>query len=149
VTVSNSPAEPVVLDTNVVSELMRRAPATAVLAWVERQHAAAVCTTSVTIAEVRYGIERLPSGRRKNQLEAATTDVLAAFSDRVLPFDTSAAEHYAWVVVERERAGMPITVFDAQIAAICRLHGAVLATRNTTDFLGLGLDLADPWALGG
>jgi predicted nucleic acid-binding protein len=149
VTISDNPAGLVVLDTNVVSELMRRAPAAPVLAWLERQPPAAVCTTAVTIAEVRHGIARLPEGRRRDQLEAATTEVLSAFSDRILPFDADTAEHYARLVVERERAGMPITGFDAQIAAICRLHGAVLATRNTTDFLGLGLDLTDPWTIGG
>jgi predicted nucleic acid-binding protein len=139
----------VVLDTNLVSELMRPVPFAGVLAWVERQPARAGCTTAVTVAEVQYGIARLPSGRRKDELETAMTEVLAAFSDRILPFDSSAAVHYAQVVVERERAGTPITGFDAQIAAIRWLHGAVLATRNTTDFLGLGLDLVDPWALGG
>jgi predicted nucleic acid-binding protein len=142
-------AGPVVLDTNVVSELMRRAPADAVLAWVGRQEPAAVCTTAVTVAEVKYGIARLPSGRRKTQLEAATAEVFEAFADRVLPFDVAAADLYAQLVVERERAGTPITGVDAQIAAICRQHGAVLATPNTADFVGLGLSLTDPWVSGG
>jgi predicted nucleic acid-binding protein len=138
----------VVLDTNVVSELMRSAPAGGVLAWADRQDPAAVCTTSVTLAEVSYGIERLPPGRRRGLLQAAAEDVFTAFADRILPFDAAAVGHYAQVVVEREHAGAPISGFDAQIAAICRLHDAVLATRNTSDFDHLGLELVDPWAGG-
>jgi predicted nucleic acid-binding protein len=136
----------VVLDSNVVSELMRTAPEPEVLAWVDRQDAARVCTTSVTVAEVRYGIARLPSGRRQEALWAAADDVFTVFADRVLPFDATAAVHYADVVVERERAGAPISALDAQIAAVCRVHAAALATRNTADFDGLGLELTDPWS---
>lgn len=138
----------VVLDTNVVSELMRPAPDAGVVAWVSQVHPPAVCTTSVTLAEVRFGITRLPTGRRRTRLDDAADDVFVAFADRVLPFDAAAAGHYADVVVERERAGAPISGFDAQIAAICRSHGAALATRNTDDFERLGLDLIDPWTVG-
>ena len=136
----------VVLDSNVVSELMRTTPAPEVVAWVDRQDAARVCTTSVTVAEVRYGIARLPAGRRQDALWAAADDVFTVFTDRVLPFDAAAAVHYADVVVERERAGAPISALDAQIAAVCRVRAASLATRNTADFDGLGLELTDPWS---
>lgn len=135
----------VILDTNVVSELMRAAPDARVEGWVRGLPPAAVYTTSVTAAEVRYGIARLPAGRRKDLLLDAAADVFGAFADRVLPFDAAAAGHYADIVAQREQAGSPISGFDAQVAAICRLHAASLATRNTDDFLRLDLDLIDPW----
>ena len=136
------------LDTNVISELMRPAPDRGVVAWVSRLSPATVCTTAVTLAEVRFGIARLPSGRRRALLDVAADDVFATFADRVLPFDAVAAGQYGDVVVERECAGAPISGFDAQIAAICIAHRAALATRNTSDFDGLGLDLIDPWITG-
>ncbi len=133
------------LDTNVISELMRPEPNSGVVAWVTRLSPAAVCTTAVSLAEVRFGIARLPSGRRRALLNAAADDVFVTFADQVLPFDAVAARQYADVVVERERAGAPISGFDAQIAAICRANRAALATRNTSDFDRLGLNLIDPW----
>lgn len=136
----------IVLDTNVVSELMRPAPAATVLRWVGDLAPPKVHTTAVTLAEVRFGIVRLPLGRRRATLMNAADDVFGAFRDRILPFDCQAAERYAEIVVEREQRGMPISGFDAQIAAICRTHSAVLATRNLPDFELLGLDLVDPWA---
>lgn len=147
---TGSPTAPdlVVLDTNVVSELMRAAPDLRVEGWVRTVPPATVCTTSVTIAEVRFGIARLPAGRRRAMLADAADDVFGAFADRILSFDAAAAGHYADVVVERERSGAPIAGFDAQIAAICRSHRAALATRNTQDFARLGLDLVDPWLTG-
>lgn len=134
-----------VLDTNVVSELMRPAPAEPVLAWLSRVPPAQVCTTAVTLAEVRFGIARLPAGRRRSLLALAADDVFGAFASRVLPFDADASACYADVVVERDLSGAPISGFDAQTAAICRLHRGVLATRNLGDFEGLGLHLVDPW----
>jgi predicted nucleic acid-binding protein len=141
------PAGPgsVVLDTNVVSELMRPVPNPSIEAWVRRLAPGGVYTTAVTLAEVRFGIARLPSGRRRALLEIAADEVFDTFADRVLPFDGVAAGHYANVVVEREHVGAPISGFDAQIASICRAHNAALATRNTSDFDHLGLDLIDPW----
>ena len=138
----------IVLDINVVSELMRASPAGDVVAWVSRQPAAAVTTTSVARAEVQYGIARLLAGSRRESLLAAADSVFTLFDDLVLPFDAAAARHYADIVVQREHAGAPISGFDAQIAAICRAHGAALATRNTRDFVGLGLDLCNPWEPG-
>lgn len=147
---TGSPTAPrsIVLDTNVVSELMRVAPDVHVEGWVRAVPPAMVYTTSVTLAEVRFGIARLPAGRRRALLADAADDVFGAFADRVLPFDAAAADHYADVVVEREQAGAPIAGFDAQIAAICRSRRAALATRNTDDFGRLGLDLIDPWLTG-
>lgn len=136
----------IVLDTNVVSELMRQTPAQPVLDWVRAQSAGVLCTTSVTLAEVRYGIARLPEGRRKGALRAAADDVFSAFADRVIAFDAVDAAHYADIAVARADAGIPISGFDAQIAAVCRHHRAALATRNIDDFKHLALDLVDPWA---
>lgn len=135
----------IVLDSNVVSELMRVAPSPAVVTWVQAQPPARLCTTSVTLAEIFYGVGRLPAGRRRSTLRAAADDVFTVFAERVLAFDAAAAAHYADVVVERERAGAPIDGFDAQIAAVCRSRRASLATRNVVDFEGLGLEVMNPW----
>lgn len=140
-----APPEPVVLDTNVVSELMRAAPDARVAGWMLEVPPTTVFTTSVTLGEVLFGIARLPAGRRRKLLSDAADDVFGKFADRILPFDTAAARQYAAIVTEREHGGTPIAGFDAQIAAICRCHGALLATRNTDDFSGLELDLINPW----
>ena len=134
--------------TNVISELMRAAPNVHVEGWVREVSPAMVYTTSVTLAEVRFGIARLPAGRRRALLSDAADDVFETVADRVLPFDATAADQYADIVVEREHAGTAIAGFDAQIAAICRSHRAALATRKPDDFGGLGLDLIEPWLIG-
>jgi len=133
-----------VVDTNVASELMRPTPSPPVVAWV-RTHTSQIYATSVTIAEVLNGIERLAESRRKDLLGVVAKDVFSAFADRVLSFDAEAAVHYAGIVAARERAGAPISGFDAQIAAICRVHDATLATRNTGDFHDTGVRVIDPW----
>jgi predicted nucleic acid-binding protein len=138
----------IVFDTNVVSELMRSEPSPAVVDWVRARPASELYTTSITLAEIRYGIERLPDGRRKQLLKTVADEVFAAFEEQVLPFDAEAAASYAAVVSERDRAGSPIDGFDAQIAAICRSHGAALATRNLKDFHGTGIEVLDPWQRG-
>jgi toxin FitB len=135
----------IILDTNVVSELMRPAPAPAVLAWLRRQAGSDLYTTAVTAAEVRSGIARLPDGKRKHDLARVANEVFAAFPDQVLPFDDAAASAYADLVARRENAGHPIDGFDGQIAAICGSHGAALATRNGKDFHDTGVTLTNPW----
>ena len=135
----------IVLDTNVVSELMRPSVAAPVRDWLAGQPAASLCTTAITVAEIRYGLERLASGQRKDRLIAAADDIFAAFSEFVLPFDAHAAARYAVIVAGRERADQPIDGFDAQIAAICRDHGAALATRNVKHFSDTGIEIIDPW----
>jgi toxin FitB len=135
----------IVVDTNVVSELMRSAPSERVLEWLRRQPARDLYTSAVTVAEVLYGIERLPAGRRQVELRSAATDVFGAFADQVLAFDLAAAREYALVVNHRERLGMPVEGFDAQIAAICRVRGAALATRNVSDFRETGIEVINPW----
>lgn len=135
----------IVFDTNVVSELMRPTPSPSVLNWVRQQRPSEVCTTAVTVAEICYGIERLPHGQRKDLLLTAAEDFFRAFGESVLPFDTSAAGWYGRIVSHRDRLGRPINGFDAQIAAICRNRGASVATRNVKDFEETGIAVIDPW----
>ena len=110
----------IILDTNVVSELMRPDPASQVAAWVRSRDRRELSMTSITLAEIRYGIARLPDGRRKQALLDTADDIFRAFSDQVLPVDAVAAEHYATIASTRERAGKPIRGFDALIAAVSR-----------------------------
>ena len=137
----------IVLDTNVVSELMRVKSAQVVVDWVDRQHSADIHLSAVTVAELYYGVARLADGRRKNGLAERIEAMLDEdFDHRVLSFDETAAGHYAEIVVRRERVGRPISMADAQIAATCRSHGALLATRNIDDFIDTGVTLANPWS---
>jgi toxin FitB len=138
----------IVVDTNVVSELMRPLPSPQVRAWVTAQAPGELCTTAITVAEIRYGLERLADGRRKQSLLAAATELFAAFSEYIQPFDADAAIWYATIVARRDRLGLPIDGFDAQIAAICRTRGAALATRNAKDFRDTGINVIDPWQQG-
>jgi toxin FitB len=136
----------IVLDTNVVSELMRQTPAPGVARWVDTFPAADVFVTAVTAAELLYGVARLPEGRRKQELFIKVDGLLAEdFRDQVLPFDGPAAAHYAEIVASRESAGRPINMADAQTAAICRLWTADLATRNVDDFVNTGVHVVNPW----
>ena len=135
----------IVLDTNVVSELMRAAPSTEVVTWLHDQPAGSLLTTAVTVAEIRYGLERLPGGRRAVELRRIADETLGAFAGQVLAFDLDAANRYGLLVAERERAGRPMSALDAQIAGICLSRGASLATRNVSDFAGTGVEVLDPW----
>ncbi len=137
----------IVVDTNVISELTRPAPAPEVVAWLDSLTAGEVATTAITAAELFYGVARLPEGRRKTELAAAVTGLLSDdFDGRVLSFDQLAARRYAEVVSRRERIGQPIGHADAQIVAICSAVGATLATRNITDFEDTGIELINPWS---
>lgn len=136
------------LDTNVLSELLRSQPAPAVLAWFSRQTAALLVVSSVTQAEMLLGARLLPAGRRRQQLDASLGAMFEIdFAGRVWPFDAAAAPAYAELVSARRAAGRPISQLDAQIAAIARTRGALLATRNTADFEGCGVELQDPWVV--
>jgi len=136
----------VVLDTNVVSELMRPSPEPAVVAWLNTRPPHDLFVTAVTEAEVRTGIAFLPAGRRRRHLvRAADRAFNELFEDRVLPFEREAARAYARIAEERRKAGRPISQFDCQIAAIARSLGAAVATRNTRDFNGTGIPVLDPW----
>lgn len=136
----------IVLDTNVVSELVDRQPEPAVLRWLDAQNSLDLVTTAVTAAELLYGIASLADGARKRDLTLAVEQLFDEYLDaRVLSFDVDAASFYGEIVAARRRGGRPIAIADAQIAAICRLHGATLATRNERDFEGTGVSVFNPW----
>jgi toxin FitB len=134
----------IVIDTNVVSELARPTPSLPVLTWVDAQDGVAI--TATTAAELLHGVARLPDGARKAGLTEAIREMLdGPLRDGVLAFDRAAASHYAEIVAARERAGRPISIADAQIAAICRSRGATLGTRNVRDFDAVGIAVVNPW----
>jgi predicted nucleic acid-binding protein len=136
----------IVLDTNVLSELMKPQPEPLVFQWVARQPRPALFTTAVTMGEILSGLELLPAGRRRAALTAAAGALFEeSLAGRVLPFDSDAAERYATIAAARHRAGRPISPFDAQIASIVSSRGAALATRNTADFERCGIHLVNPW----
>jgi hypothetical protein len=136
----------IVLDTNVLSELMKPAPAESVVRWVASQAATSLYTTAVTQAEILHGIMLMPPGRRRNAFEAAAEAMFnEEFGARTLAFGSDAARAYARIAAERRRAGRPILQFDAQIAGIARSAGAALATRNVADYDGCGVKVINPW----
>lgn len=136
----------ILLDTNVVSELMRRDPNPQVIAWLDDQPAESVWTTAMTLFEVRTGLELLPPSRRRGQLEQAFDQLLAEDLDgRVQSFDQSAAHEAGRLAAERQRAGRPLEVRDIQIAGITAARRAKLATRNFGHFGELGIEVVDPW----
>ncbi len=139
----------IVLDTNVVSELMRRSPDEDVVRWVDQFMYGEVFITVVTAAELLYGVARLPAGERKAALTTRVSELLDEdFEDQIMPFDNLAAAHYAQIVATREHQGRPISMADGQVAATCRRYGASLATRNTKDFADTGVTVLDPWVAG-
>jgi predicted nucleic acid-binding protein len=134
------------IDTNVISELMRATPAPSVLSWFSTQDPSTLYLSAVTEAELRTGIAILPEGQRREGLRAALDATIAEdFEGRILPFDTDAAKTYAEIASMRRAAGRPIADADCQIAAIARASGAIVATRNLRDFEGCGVDLVNPW----
>ncbi|WP_422648935.1 type II toxin-antitoxin system VapC family toxin [Cupriavidus sp. H18C1] len=136
----------IVLDTNVLSELLRPMPEPRVTAWVAAQPAASVFTTTVTRAELLYGIALLAPGRRRDALRAATRSILdEELSGRIIPFDNDAADAYVEVSARRRMIGRPISRLDAMIAAMARSKGAIVATRNTRDFVDCGIAIVNPW----
>ncbi|KXU31395.1 plasmid stabilization protein [Sphingobium sp. 22B] len=136
----------IVLDTNVISEMMRREPDPQVMAWIADQPMAGVFTTTLTQAEIFYGLALLPEGRRRDDLLAAARPMFEVdLAGRVLPFDTDAASAYPEIAAGRKQGGKPISQIDAQIAAIVRSRGARLATRNVRDFAECGITVVDPW----
>ena len=137
----------ILLDTNVVSELMRREPNPSAVAWVDAQPLRNLHISSVTRAEIELGIALLPEGRRKQGLKTVAMRVFAEFHGRCLAFDERAASLYAELVASRMHTGRPISVEDAQIAAVALVGGFTLATRNVIDFAGIdGLSVVDPFA---
>ena len=137
----------IVLDTNVLSEVLKPLPSEIVLRWLAEQDSQAIFTTTITQAEILYGIERLPTGKRRAHLVTATEKMfMEDFHGRVLPFDDAAARAFAKVGSARSAAGLPISQFDALIAAIARSQRATaVATRNTADFERCGVEIINPW----
>ena len=139
----------IVLDTNVVSELMRPDPTSNVVDWVAGQAAPNLYLSTISEAELRYGVEILPAGERRNRLLEEVEGMLREdFAGRILPFDSAASQAYAVIAAARRAAGRPINHADCQIAAIARCRGASVATRDVDDFEGSGIEVINPWANG-
>ncbi len=136
----------IILDTNVLSELLRPTPFARIALWVEQQPRNEVFTTSVTEAEIFYGIELLPKGKRREALLAAAESMFSEdFAGQVIGFDSDAARAFSRVAAHRRGLGRPIAYPDGQIAAIANLYGAVVATRNVADFENCGIQVFNPW----
>ncbi|MCG8357590.1 MAG: type II toxin-antitoxin system VapC family toxin [Kiloniellales bacterium] len=136
----------ILLDTNVVSEVMKSAPAKTVTDWLNSQDAADLYLSVVTVAEITYGLRALPDGKRQQSLEATFEGLIAdAFEGRVLAFDETAARLYGQLMSDRKRQGCPMSIADGIIAAIARAKAFALATRNVRDFDGCGLEVIDPF----
>jgi len=138
----------IILDTNIISELMRIEPEKKVSGWVDSILVSNLGITSITVSEILYGIGLLPPGKKSRRLfEIAGILFESDFTGRIFSFDQSAAVDYAKIVIQREKIGNPISMADAQIASICRSKDFILATRNTRDFINTGIQLIDPWSL--
>lgn len=135
----------ILLDTNVVSEAMRPSPEPVVRAWLNDQAAEALYLSSVTLAELLFGIACMPFGRRKDALGSSLNDFLALFGPRVLPFDAEAARSYALLRARARAAGRAIGTADGYIAAIATAHNLIVATRDTAPFEAAGLTVINPW----
>jgi len=136
----------IVLDTNVLSEVLRANPEPRVVEWLSDQPRASVFTTTITRGEILYGIRVLPAGKRRDGLWNAATKIFDVdFDGQVLSFDSTAADDFAEISAGRRAAGRPIAQFDAQIAGITRSRGAQLATRNVSDFEKCGFEVINPW----
>ncbi|MCW2318086.1 putative nucleic acid-binding protein [Rhodoblastus acidophilus] len=136
----------ILLDTNVVSEAMKPEPAPAVRHWLDEQAAETLYLSSVTVAELMFGIGALPEGKRKDKLTAALEGVLKFFEPRILPFDTNAARRYADLAVKARAAGKGFPTPDGYIAAIAASHGFGVASRDASAFIAAGLTVIDPWS---
>lgn len=135
----------IVLDTSVLSELMKDSPDEAVWQWLRGNPDKELCATAITAAEIHNCIEQMPPGRRRRQVREAAQTAFDVVEDDLLSFTAEAGMAYSVVMRDRRRAGLPIGVLDAQIAAICLVEQAALATRNTQDFVRTGVELVNPW----
>jgi len=137
----------IVLDTNVVSEPLRPAAEPAVLAWLDQQNIETLFLTTISLAELRYGVAALPDGRRKDGLRAAVESrIVALFGPRILSFDSDAADAYRLIRARAKAAGQAISASDGYIAATAVAHGFAVATRDTGPFEAAGLSVINPWA---
>jgi predicted nucleic acid-binding protein len=137
----------IVLDTNVVSEAMKPEPDAAVRAWLNDQVAETLYLSSVTLAELLFGIGALPAGKRKDVLAQALDGLVGLFRDRVLPFDTDAARHYAQLVVTARSAGRGFPTPDGYIAAIAVSRGFIVASRDVAPYEAAGVKVINPWGV--
>ena len=135
----------IVLDTNVVSEAMKPSADPAVSTWLNEQAAETLCLSSITLAELLYGIGSLPAGQRQDTLAGMLDGLLELFGNRILPFDTSAARVYAKLAVSARAAGQGFPTPDGYIAAIAAAHGFMVATRDTSPFAAAGVSFINPW----
>jgi predicted nucleic acid-binding protein len=136
----------IILDTNVLSEVMKPAPSARVLAWLAKESTLGVFTTTIAMAEILYEIELLARGKRRAAVASAAEAMFEEdFAGRILPFDSDAARVFPKIAATRRASGLPIAQFDAQVAAIARSRGAAVATRNTSDFEECGVTLVNPW----
>ncbi len=135
----------IILDTNVVSEAMRPEPNPGVRAWLNRQVAETLYLSSITLAELLFGIRALPAGRRKDMLDQTLGGLLELFGDRVLPFDTEAARRYADLAVAAKSSGRGFPTPDGYIAAIAASRGFIVASRDTSPYEAVGVTVIDPW----
>ncbi len=135
----------IVLDTNVISEAMRPESASNVVAWLDAQAAETLYLTSVTVAELLFGLGALPEGRRRDRLAVVLDGILDLFADRILPFDGRAARCYAGLAIAAGRAGRGFPTPDGYIAAIATAHGFIVATRDSTAFAAAGMTIINPW----
>ena len=138
----------IVLDTNVVSETMKPEPHHAVRAWLNDQIVETLYLSSVTIAELLFGVASLPAGKRKDMLGQTLTGLMKLFADRVLPFDTDAARHYADLAVIAKSSGRGFPTPDGYIAAIAAARGFIVASRDTAPFEAVGVQVINPWSAG-
>jgi toxin FitB len=136
----------IILDTNVFSELMREKPEVSVVHWIDRQPQSSIWITSITLMEIRYGLQSLPAGRRSARLMRELEDVLTEeIEERFASFDTAAAQQAASLMAARRQQGRPIEFRDTMIAGIVMSRHAILATRNTAHFSDLGSNVVNPW----
>jgi predicted nucleic acid-binding protein len=137
------------LDTNVISEWTKASPNPGTVRWLAEADEDRVFISTVTIAEIRHGIERLPHGNKRDRLDTwLTEDLPARFGDRILPVDTNVGDHWGRIMARGQAGGRSVSTMDAFIAATAERHEMVLVTRNTSDFEALGLRLIDPWEAG-
>ena len=140
----------IILDTNIISEFMTSPPAAPVLTWLNAQEARFLYITTVSIAEISYGLQVLPDGKRRHLLQERFEQFLAlAFAQRILSFDAKAARLYSKIRAQRKVLGRPLSAFDGQIAAIASTHQYAVATRNVKDFADCSIELINPFAFVG
>lgn len=136
----------IVLDTNVISEVMRPQPEPRVVTWLRAQPIQELASTTITLAEIGVGLARMPESRRRFNLETKFQSFVSrGLGPRIFGFDAAAAAVYGEMVVVRERAGRPLSGFDGLIAAVARVRGTAIATRNVDDFTGCGVPIVNPW----